>query len=60
MRLTILNSTQIEQIRKKLACWWHGHSWKFVFINLEGEKVFECRRCGERVVGKYVGGKNRQ
>jgi len=24
----------------------HRHRWKFRCINDEGEKVFECRRCG--------------
>ncbi len=31
--------------RARLACWWHGHHWRFVRQTPEC-KVFLCRRCG--------------
>jgi hypothetical protein len=30
----------------RLLCRWTRHRWRFRCINAEGEKVFECRRCG--------------
>ncbi|WP_269140096.1 hypothetical protein [Pseudothauera rhizosphaerae] len=33
-----------------IICRWTRHRWRFVRINAEGEKVFECRRCGRHFI----------
>lgn len=44
----------IRAARLRLICWAIGHRWRFQGYALEGNKLWECRRCGVVKTGAWV------